>query len=291
VNNSWQDQDAAWWAKAHRARHHIDAVRELVAAYNPATAYEIVAEPAAASAPGVGVTDLRLKELRKPPTELLTTIGDVLHNLRSCLDSVAFELAQRSSGGAMSPKQEKAIYFPICEDSDAFEDFLGHKHRAGVFGEHEVKALRCAQPFALREEFAKHGVSLPTTEAEEYKINELARLERLNNLDKHRYLPMLGWHFSIAYGIKDGPIPNRCRLQRLVAFSDGDVIGQAMWSGPGPDPVGNLKIEMDLTLAEDPGYATGLMDALNGWHQYVAGWIVPRIFIVADGNQPPIMIG
>jgi hypothetical protein len=160
-----------------------------------------------------------------------------------------------------------------------------------VFGEHEVKALRCAQPFALREDFAAHAVSLPTTEAEEYKINELARLERLNNLDKHRYLPLLGWHFDIAYGINDAPIPNRCRLQRPVAFSDGDVIGQAMWSGPGPDPVGNLKIEMGLTLADDPGYTTDLTDALASWHRYVAGWIVQRTFIVADGNPPPMMIG
>jgi hypothetical protein len=33
------------------------------------------------------------------------------------------------------------------------------------------------------------------------------------------------------------------------------------------------------------------MAALDNWHQYLAYWIVPRIFTVADGNPPPIMIG
>jgi hypothetical protein len=27
------------------------------------------------------------------------------------------------------------------------------------------------------------------------------------------------------------------------------------------------------------------------WLQSLTGWVVPRIFIVADGNPPPMMIG
>jgi hypothetical protein len=278
VTQDWDDRDAAWWAKANRARHHVDAVSRLVAAYDPATAYNIVPAPGPDREPGSRTTILRLHELRKPPAELLTTIGDVLHNLRSCLDSVAFELAQRTAGGNLTEKQERAIYFPVCEDSDAFDEFLLHKHRQGVFSAHAVKALRGAQPFALREMAAAGGISLQTTAAEEYKISELARLERLNNLDKHRYLPLLGWHFRIAYGRQDAPMPARCQISRHVAFSDGDIIGHAICTGPGPDPAPNLTIDMGLTLADDPGYATDLTDALDNWHQYVTGWILPRIF-------------
>ncbi len=39
---------------------------------------------------------------------------------------------------------------------------------------------------------------------------------------------------------------------------------------------------MGLTLADDPGYATGLTESLNSWHGYLTGWILPRIFAEAD---------
>jgi hypothetical protein len=81
-----------------------------VSDYNPASAYEIVPEPRSGTGEDSHATDLRLKVPRKPPTELLTTIGDALHNLRSCLDSVAF--AMRHTGGTMTEKQQRAVQFP-----------------------------------------------------------------------------------------------------------------------------------------------------------------------------------
>lgn len=54
--------------------------------------------------------------LREPVcSELLTTIGDVLHNLRSCLDSVAFELARRHIAGSMTEEQERAAPPPAAQ--------------------------------------------------------------------------------------------------------------------------------------------------------------------------------
>jgi hypothetical protein len=110
VNQDWRDQNAAGWAKAARVRHHIEDVSHQVSAYNPASAYEIVPEPRPDTGDDSHATDLRLKVLRKPSTELLTTIGDALHNLRSCLDSVAFELAMRHTGGTMTEKQQRAVH-------------------------------------------------------------------------------------------------------------------------------------------------------------------------------------
>jgi hypothetical protein len=49
-----------------------------------------------------------------------------------------------------------------------------------------------------------------------------------------------------------------------------------------------LVVRMGLTLADDPGYATDFLGALRDWHRYLTSWIVPRIFIVADGNPPPV---
>ena len=53
-----------------------------------------------------------------------------------------------------------------------------------------------------------------------------------------------------------------------------------------PEPT----IELQLALADDPGYPHDLMRVLERWHQYLVSWVLPRMFAVADGNPPPILI-
>jgi len=289
MSGDWRDPDAAWWAKAGRARQHILDLGRQVLAFDPGSAYEVVPESRPDTGDGAHIIDLRLRVLRKPPTEMLTTIGDALHNMRSCLDSIAFELATRHTGGSMTDKQERAIQFPICETSDDFEEFLDDKRRQPLFGPVERKALRCVQPFSFSEEAAQHGVTWPTPAAVEYMFNPLHRLSQLNNLDKHRYLPLIAWHFEYAF-LRGEQADLTLRTSREAPVSDGGIMGAATWSGTGPDPVARLTIKMGMTLADDPGGATGLLGALESWHGNLTGWIVPRIFLVAAGNEPPIMI-
>jgi hypothetical protein len=45
-------------------------------------------------------------------------------------------------------------------------------------------------------------------------------------------------------------------------------------------------------VTDDPSpYPSLLVERLEWLHQSLTGWVVPRIFIVADGNPPPMMIG
>jgi hypothetical protein len=53
-----------------------------------------------------------------------------------------------------------------------------------------------------------------------------------------------------------------------------------------PEPV----IELNLALADDPGGPHDLAGTLEHWHSYLVGWVLPRIFAVADGHPPPVMI-
>jgi hypothetical protein len=51
------------------------------------------------------------------------------------------------------------------------------------------------------------------------------------------------------------------------------------------------KFTIDLVLTDDPSpYPSPLGARLERLHQSLTGWVVPRIFIVADGNPPPILI-
>ena len=283
--NDWRDPEAAWWAKSRRARTHIDDIKAMLIRFDEDTACRVDLEPTSEA----GKTALRLRVLRRPPNEILTTIGDALHNLRSCLDSVAFELASRTLGGTMTEKQQKSVQFPTCVDKEEFDASLAQKNQRDLYGEHERSALQCAQPFTLRHEAAAEGVVFGTAPAEEYRINELVRLSRLNNLDKHRYLPLLSWYMDFAYFTSEVAA---CRLdvRMRVPLQDGEVFGHLLFDPGQIDPGPALHLEMRLTFADDPGYAAGISDSLDNWHRYLTSWIVPRIFIVADGNPPPIMI-
>jgi hypothetical protein len=57
-------------------------------------------------------------------------------------------------------------------------------------------------------------------------------------------------------------------------------------------PQAELHYTIDLVLTDDPStYPSLLVERLEWLHQSLTGWVVPRIFIVADGNPPPMMIG
>jgi hypothetical protein len=52
-----------------------------------------------------------------------------------------------------------------------------------------------------------------------------------------------------------------------------------------------LMQEINLLLVDDPSpYRRALGERLEQLHQSLSGWVLPRIFVTADGNPPPIMI-
>ena len=288
MSESWRDPTAAWWAKAARALKHIRDADSVASAYESAKPYEIRRE--ATDRPGEVAFRFRL--LKPVPVELLTIIGDAIHNMRSSLDSVAFELARQQLRGTMTDRQERAAQFPIAQDRAEFDDFFdSHKFRRQMYGQRERDTMRCVQPFAIREEAAADGVDWATSPAEEYRINELARLNHLSNVDKHRRLPLLAWYLDLVYWTGDDPdITWRPAHQPFTAIADCNIIGY-MTSRSGdrtcvPEPT----IELQLALADDPGYPHDLMRVLERWHQYLVSWVLPRMFAVADGNPPPILI-
>src|SRR5260370_14876681 len=128
MSQSWRDPAAAWWAKAARAGKHVDDIRYMVSEFERTKPYEVRGE----------VTEhpdevaFRFHINRPVPVELLTTVGDVLHNMRSCLDSVAFELARRHLDDRMTDEQEEASQFPISPDASKFEAFFNNRTRRGA---------------------------------------------------------------------------------------------------------------------------------------------------------------
>ena len=95
-----------WRAKHQQAREHFGrfetAAEEYVARANFGLRYD--------RDPVEGTIGVRLHSDAEPPLLLGAIIGDVLHNLRSALDSVAWAVCQRAG---VATSQEKGISFQL----------------------------------------------------------------------------------------------------------------------------------------------------------------------------------
>lgn len=221
MSDSWSDPAAAWWAKAARARKHVQDTLAMAAQYEMCKPYEIVAEPTGIA----NETAYRLRILKPVPVELQTTAGDAFHNMHSCLDSVAYELAARNVGN-LTEKQQRAAEFPIRATRAEFDGFFRErKVRQDMYGPRERDAMRCVQPFAIAEEAAEYGVEWPTTPAGEYKIDELARLSKLSNIDKHRRLTLVAWYVDLVYWTGPGPTSWHPVRYPEAGLEDGSLLG------------------------------------------------------------------
>ena len=53
-------------------------------------------------------------------------------------------------------------------------------------------------------------------------------------------------------------------------------------------PEVDLMQKIGLVLTDDPTpYPSPVVDRLEQLHQALAHWVIPRLFIVADGGHPP----
>src|SRR5829696_155048 len=106
-----------------RAIHHLNSIQAEMEAWLEEHPYRIWPEPDVDS-----TKKLLWVEVLKPPpaAELSVIIGDCIHNLRSALDNLAFELASAYQGASLSSKIEGDSGFPIlrAENSAKFDKML-----------------------------------------------------------------------------------------------------------------------------------------------------------------------
>src|SRR6266498_1630437 len=217
---TWMDQDSSWWAKANRAKEHIDSLRRQVDEYRASAPYsltpELTEEPSRLA--------YRLRFLKPVPVAISTTVGDVLHNLRAALESLAFEVARRGQGGTLTAKQEKESRFPICRTPEALDDFFTGRRKKGLLYDHRARAaFRSVQPFVNLAEAQKLGVALNRSFEEAFRWSVLHRLDALWNVDKHRRLTLMRWWPDLIFWGSNGP-SNRSALPGDGTLADGSIV-------------------------------------------------------------------
>jgi hypothetical protein len=127
-----------------------------------------------------GRTEYRLHIHNPMPPEISTTIGDILHNLRSALDSLAYEIALRGVDRPLTAKEERACVFPVTETPERFDQFFDEasthertRIRAALYGDRARAAFRSVQPFRIHEEAISLGVQVTDIYQQEYRWSEL----------------------------------------------------------------------------------------------------------------------
>lgn len=107
---------------------------------------------------------LRIRS-QPPLTAMALILGDVLHALRSSLDSLAWELAHIDGA---EPKSERGIYFPICSTE---ADWKQKAAALATWPEDALARVEILQPFKMDDPW----------------LSPLAWLHDLNIQEKHRH--------------------------------------------------------------------------------------------------------
>jgi len=220
-----------------RAEYHVRSLEDKVAGWLHTRPYSITVE----IEDDIGEKVVKLKGLEHPPDELGLIAGDCLHNLRSALDNLAFELAVAYTGEALSKSIAGDSGFPIFRDNNPQS---AKKLKRMIRGVHPSaqEIIEGLQPY-------HSGMA--------YWSKPLWILRELSNSDKHRlpYLTLLlptGGLFSVGDLVPDG----ECYGKRAILVF-GPIEGSAEIARYPVAANFETKVDVDLTHALGVGFRDG----------------------------------
>jgi hypothetical protein len=252
--------------KLLRAHEHLDALFAEIAWWSQSQPYRILSERDAES----GLTILIAEPLGQAPLKLSVIAGDVVLNLRSCLDLLALALAESNHNGRLPEASEKKSQFPICDTETLFESAC-KRGRVEFVADDPSAVIQRLQPYHRGDEQAA-------------RHDPLAILRDLSDFDKHRRLPLMAafhqvvtadvlaeeWsvkELSLSFG---GPLEARTEVARYrgLAAATGE------------------EVEMDIRLSVNVAFAGACPEAAAGrplyplleevW-RYVAEEVIPQL--------------
>jgi hypothetical protein len=164
--------------KIKRAKEHVQDLELRVRAFLDTNPYKVGTQ----RNPQTRQLIYHLTSVEATPDCLPLVAGDVLQNLMSALDHMAYQIV--CSDTADNPPRPSRIYFPIADSSTEYESRKGGKIEGAL--KVTVDAIDAIKPY-------KGGNDL------------LWMLYRLNNIEKHRLLITVGSMFQSvnlgAYGV------------------------------------------------------------------------------------------
>jgi hypothetical protein len=169
-------------------------------------------------------------------------VGEVVHDIRSALDHVAWELVRHGTKPPRTAKEARAIYFPIWDSDPQFA--TNAKQQLPGIGPKEMAVVEGMQPYNRLDPSLWFKFGAP-----------LSRLRELSRHDKHQIitpvlvvpaqLPWFTWHDLrfISRIVHEGPIRLDTPFLRLFVEPNG------------PNPEVEMKGHFAFQIAFDDGAA------------------------------------
>jgi len=153
------------WAKFRRAEHHAQAFERLLAGFLESDSYAVAVEFDAET----GWHHFRWSVMKEPPREEFAVLfGDMLYNLRASLDYLVWQLVL-----ANGEVPDRGNSFPAAKSPKAWAAAQGND-------------LRGVHPVWI----AEIDKLQPYKRVDRPEVHMLAILDYVNNLNKHRVLPI-----------------------------------------------------------------------------------------------------
>jgi hypothetical protein len=251
--------DSAWlkwaWAVVHAQMLERDVAAWIEKDPDPVRTFRTEYQP---KRHGFAVI---VEDIDPIPVRWQLLLGDVANNYRASLDHLAWALVSRGhtppGSGKLTRKQEKAVYFPICEERQIFKAEIrvpvNSKSRPRLPGIRRADAAiaRRAQPY-------QRG-------PRNRPMDPFVVLAGINTGDKHRTIQPL-WAYPSRIDIEVTHMRN-CVLRgtevwkrRGDPLDDGMEIAFLPARRLGPDP----DLEMNLHVATSP--TIGNRISVREWH-------------------------
>lgn len=190
--------------KLDRASHHLDNFEAKVREWRDRHTHRYDSHFDRES--GKQLVHIRFPEA--VPAEFRLIIGDCLHNLRSALDNLAYELAVRHHGSSPLPDPfDRRSEFPIFGDREWTVREL--RNKIGCIHPRAQAIIKRLQPHNRGDKFAS---------------DPLWKLHELSNIDKHRAPHITQVAVSAWHDISEVPgLPGTLSIN-LGPFQDGAEI-------------------------------------------------------------------
>lgn len=165
------------------------------------------------------------------PPRLRAIVGDIIHNARSSLDTVAVAVCEFGNGGQLSESDEGSVQFPITDSPASFDTAV--VRRLPYAKDEHIEFIRTRQPWYL-----VHHASVLDDEQRKESIthDNLSTLQRFSNTDKHRRIHLTAWYPSDIYAGSNDTVTVGWRPNHPGRpWQHGDVIGWWILDGPDAD--------------------------------------------------------
>jgi hypothetical protein len=271
--------------KLGRANEHLQTLRNEIGPFESQHAHTITVEHDADAPQYI----FKVHGIAQPKPEWAYIAGDCIHNLRSALDHLVYQLSILGQGGRhLSIKEETRCAFPIESNPDEFTQN----------GERRIQLLRVGERTRIKElqPFNASDMSIwgPIPDIQEPSRSEPARiptllnhLAHLDNIDKHRRVNTT-WQSALWYAHADPPEPFGQSSVTAASLLDDAEIGRWGYQGAKPEIPTNLDLKSYFPICIAIGepsaaYGYGALDLLT--------WCEAAVERIIDFFRPCVATG